>query len=379
MRSLFGSSDPPGAGGHSRGLLRLAQCVPFGIILLALGVELSPAHAVVTGPILAAMPALAALTMGPKGVLSAATGAFAVTVITATLHQSWGGQAYSNLLSLLVVSVATITMSNAMRMRRQSELDQVRRVAEAAQRVVLPPVPARLGPVRMASMYRAAETGAQIGGDLYEAVHTRYGVRMIVGDVRGKGLPAVRLAAAVLGAFREAAHYDAELAEVVNHCAAALERQSTGPGAVDQGDEEERAEDFVTAVVAQVSDDLTVEVVNRGHPPPLMLRGGTVEILMPSSPLPPLGLEDFVTVAPVKAESYPFGPGDRLLLHTDGVIEARSPDGLFFPLHEAMRAVHPCTPSEFLEQLNEGLIRHTGGRLADDAAMLLVERLAANQ
>jgi serine phosphatase RsbU (regulator of sigma subunit) len=352
--------------------------VPFVIILFALGVELSPAHAVVTGPILAAMPALAALTTGPKGVLSAATGAFAVTVITATLHQSWGGQAYSNLLSLLVVSVAAITMSNAMRMRRQSELDQVRRVAMAAQRVVLPPVPTRLGPVRMASMYRAAETGAQIGGDLYEAVHTRYGVRMIVGDVRGKGLPAVRLAAAVLGAFREAAHYDAELAEVVNHCAAALERQSTGPGAVEQGDEEERTEDFVTAVVAQVSDDHVVEVVNRGHPPPLMLRKGKVEALMPSSPLPPLGLEDVLAVPPVKAESYPFGPGDLLLLHTDGVIEARSPDGLFFPLHQAMQAAHPCTPSEFLEQLHQGLIRHTGGRLADDAAMLLVERLAAN-
>jgi serine phosphatase RsbU (regulator of sigma subunit) len=376
MRSLFGSSDPSGAGGHSGVLLRLAQCVPFMIIVLALGIELSPAHAVVTGPILAAMPALASLTMGPKGTLSAAAGALAVTVITATLHDSWAAQAYSNLLSLFVVSVASIVMSKTMRMRRQSELDQVRRVAVAAQRVVLPPVPARLGPVQMASMYRAAETGAQIGGDLYEAVHTRYGVRMIVGDVRGKGLPAVRLAAAVLGAFREAAHYDAELVEVMNHCAAALERQSTGRNAIDQGCEEERAEDFVTAVVAQVCDNCTVQVVNRGHPPPLVLHQGKVEALMPASPLPPLGLEDFLTVTPAKAEHYPFEPGDRLLLHTDGVIEARSPDGVFFPLHEAMEAVHPCTPSEFLEQLHEGLIRHTGGRLADDAAMLLVERLA---
>ncbi|MFF3907915.1 PP2C family protein-serine/threonine phosphatase [Streptomyces sp. NPDC001848] len=343
--------------------------------MLALGIELSPAHAVVTGPILAAMPALASLTMGPKGTLAAAAGSLAVTVITAILHQSWGGQAYSNLLSLLVVSVASIVMSNTMRMRRQSELDQVRRVAMAAQRVVLPPVPARLGPVQMASMYRAAETGAQIGGDLYEAVHTRYGVRMIVGDVRGKGLPAVRLAAAVLGAFREAAHYDAELVEVTNHCAAALERQCAGRNAFDHGHEEERAEDFVTAVVAQVSDRSTVQVVNRGHPPPLVLRKGKVEALTPTSPLPPLGLEDLVTGTSVEAESYPFEPGDRLLLHTDGVIEARSPDGDFFPLHHAMEAAHQCTPSEFLEQLHHGLIRHTGGRLTDDAAMLLVERL----
>ncbi|WP_312870667.1 PP2C family protein-serine/threonine phosphatase [Streptomyces himalayensis] len=345
------------------------------IVLFALGIELSPAHAVITGPILAAVPALASLTMGPKGTFSAATGALAVTVTTATLHQSWGGQVYSNLLSLLVVSAASVTMSKAMCARRQIELDQVRRVAAAAQRVLLRPVPARLGPVRVASMYLAAETGAQIGGDLYEAAQTRYGVRMIVGDVRGKGLPAVRLAAAVLGAFREAVHYEDELVEVVNHCAAALKRECAVPSAVDRDDEEDQAEDFVTALVAQVSDGFVVQVVNRGHPPPLVLRQGKVEALMPTSPLPPLGLEEFITARPGGVESYPFMPGDRLLLHTDGVIEARGPDDEFFNLPEAMEAVHPCTRSEFLEQLHQGLIRHTGGYLADDAAMLLVERL----
>jgi hypothetical protein len=118
-----------------------------------------------------------------------------------------------------------------------------------------------------------------------------------------------------------------------------------------------------------------VQVVNRGHPSPLVLRQGKVEALMPTSPLPPLGLEEFITALPVKAESYSFTPGDRLLLHTDGVIEARGPDGDFFALPQAMDAVHPCTASEFLEQLHQGLIRHTGGYLADDAAMLLVERL----
>ncbi|GAB3011949.1 PP2C family protein-serine/threonine phosphatase [Streptomyces pseudoechinosporeus] len=345
------------------------------IVLFALGIELSPAHDVITGPILAAIPALAALTLGPKGTLAAATGALSVTVITATLHQSWGGQVYSNLLSLIVVSVASVTMSSAVRARRQSELDQVRRIAEAAQRVLLRRVPARLGPVRMASLYLAAEAGAQIGGDLYAVSQTRYGVRMIMGDVRGKGLPAVRLAAVVLGAFREAVHYEDELVEVVNHCAAALERECAVPSAIDPTAAEHEAEDFVTAVVVEVSDSFVVQVINRGHPPPLLLRRGKVEALMPASPLPPLGLEEFITVPPAKAESYPFTPGDRLLLHTDGVIEARSPDDGFFALPEAMEAAHTCSTPEFLEQLHRGLIRHTGGYLADDAAMLLVERL----
>nr|WP_033326189.1 PP2C family protein-serine/threonine phosphatase [Streptomyces yerevanensis] len=375
MRSLFRASSPSGAGGHSRVLFRLGQCLPFVIILFALGIELSPAHEVITGPILAAIPALAALTMGPRGTLAAALGAFSVTVITATLHQSWGGQVYSNLLSLIVVSVASITMSSAVRARRQGELDQVRRIAEAAQRVLLRRVPPRLGPVRMASLYHAAEAGAQIGGDLYAVSQTRYGVRMIVGDVRGKGLPAVRLAAVVLGAFREAVHYEDELVEVVNHCAAALERECAVPSAIDPTAAEHEAEDFVTAVVVEVSDSFAVQVINRGHPPPLLLRRGKVEALMPTSPLPPLGLEEFITAHPAKAESYPFTPGDRLLLHTDGVIEARSPDDGFFALPEAMEAAHRCSTPEFLEQLHQGLIRHTGGYLADDAAMLLVERL----
>lgn len=386
MRSIFRSAPPPGTGGHSRVLFRLAQCVPFVVVLLGLGVELSPAHVLYTGPLLTAMPALASLTMGPRGILSAAVGALSVTAISATLHHSWGeGQALSNILGLLVVSVASVITSNAVRSRRQSELNQVRRIAVAAQEVILRPVPARLGPVRAASMYLAAETGAQIGGDLYEAVPTRYGVRMIVGDVRGKGLPAVRAAAAVLGAFREAVHYEDELVEVMNHCAAALQREgavagSAGPGdeGEDRGDSfvEDGGESFVTALLAQVPDSHVVHVVNRGHPPPLRLHRGTAQELMPATPLPPLGLEDFITGAPAEVESYAFEPGDRLLLHTDGVNEARDADNRFFPLPEATEAVRAaCTPPEFLEALHLKLIRHTGGRLADDVAMLVVDRL----
>jgi serine phosphatase RsbU (regulator of sigma subunit) len=376
MRSLFRPAPAPGAGSHNRALFRVAQGVPFAIILLGLGIELSAAHDIYTGPLLTAMPALASLTMGPKGTLSAAAGALAVNLLTSTLHQAWGGMlVYSNLLGLFVVSVASVITSRAVHRRRQSELDQVRRIAVAAQRVLLRPVPARLGPVQAASMYLAAETGAQIGGDLYEALHTRYGVRMIMGDVRGKGLPAVRLAAVVLGAFREAAHYEDDLVEVANHCAAALHRERAASGAVDQNEREDRVEDFVTALLAQVPDGCQVQVVNRGHPPPLLLHQGKVHALMPSSPLPPLGLDDFMTGPPAKAESYPLAPGDRLLLYTDGVIEARNPHNDFFALPEAMQAVQTCAPLQFLEQLHQALIRHTGGRLADDAAMLLVDRL----
>ncbi|MCC3776599.1 PP2C family protein-serine/threonine phosphatase [Streptomyces sp. UNOB3_S3] len=377
MGSLSRSVPRPEPGVHSRGLFRLGQCVPFAIALLVVGIEFSPAHFLYTGPLLTATPALAAVTMGPRGTLAAAAVAVAVSVATATYNHAWGSlQVFTNFLALFLVSGAGFMASRAVRTRRQNEIGQVRRIATAAQEVILRPVPARLGPVGAAGMYLAAEAGAQIGGDLYEIVETRYGVRLIVGDVRGKGLPAVRAAAAVLGAFREASHYEDDLVEVMNHCTAALRRESAVPGAFS---EDALLEGFVTALVAQVPDRPVVEVVNRGHPPPLVLCRGGVRALTPSCPLPPLWLEDFMTGPPAEAESHPFAAGDRLLLYTDGVIEARDRDDRFFPLPEAMAKAAEETradaPRDFLEQLHRRLVLHTQGHLADDAAMLLVDRL----
>ncbi|MEV6397866.1 PP2C family protein-serine/threonine phosphatase [Streptomyces sp. NPDC051907] len=346
--------------------------MPFAIALAVLAVELSPAHALVTGPVLTAAPALAALTMGPKGTLAAAGLALAVNVATATYNHAWGTQqVFGNLLGLLLVSVASVTMSNAVRTRRQSELDQVRKIAVAAQEVILRPVPERLGPLHAASLSLAAGTGAQVGGDLYEAVQSPYGVRIIVGDVRGKGLAAVRAVAVALGAFREAVHYEDDLVEVMNHCSAALRREVAVSGAYDQ---EVLIEGFTTALMAQVPREPVVHLVNRGHPPPLLLHQDAIQPLTPSTPMPPLGLEDLVAGPPEAPETYPFAPGDRLLLYTDGVIEARNADNEFFALPEAMAALRALTPSEFLEELHQALVRHTGGQLSDDVAMILVDR-----
>ncbi|MFI6005939.1 PP2C family protein-serine/threonine phosphatase [Streptomyces sp. NPDC051366] len=375
MRMPFPSPPRPGAGGRHQVLFVLAECVPFVIALSVLIIEFTPAHVLYTGPLLVATPALAAVAMGPKGTLAAVALAVAVSVTTATYNGAWGTQqVYTNFLALFLVSLASVATSSTVRRRREDELDQVRRIAVAAQEAVLRPVPARLGPVRVAGMYLAAETGAQIGGDLYEAVQTKYGVRVIVGDVRGKGLPAVRAAAAVLGAFREAVHYEDELVGVINRCEAALLRDAAVPGVIDA---ELLGEGFVTALVAQVPDGPVVEVVNRGHPPPLLLRDGTAGALMPTCPLPPLGLAEFITGPPGRADRYSFAPGDRLLLYTDGVIEARNSGNDFFALPEAMEAVNAMPesgPQEFLDQLHRKLLRHTRDRLADDAAMFLVDR-----
>ncbi|MFF0206196.1 PP2C family protein-serine/threonine phosphatase [Streptomyces sp. NPDC005017] len=354
------------------------QCVPFLIALAVLVVELTPAHFVYTGPFLTAVPALAAVTLGPGGTTAAAALALVISGGTATYNGAWGTlQVYSNFLALGLVSVAGFITSRAMQERRQRELDQVRRIAVAAQDVVLRPVPERLGPLRAASLSLAAGTGAQVGGDLYDAVQTRFGIRMIVGDVRGKGLSAVRAVAVVLGAFREAVHYEEDLVEVMNRCSAALRREVAVPGAYGQ---DVLLEGFVTALITQVPDEPVVQLVNRGHPPPLLLHGGRAAPLTPSLPAPPLGLEDLVSGLPEKPESHSFVAGDRLLLYTDGVIEARNRTGEFFALPAAAEAIGgAAAPEQFLEEIHQALISHTGGGLADDVAMILAERFGRTE
>ncbi|MCU1596122.1 MAG: hypothetical protein JWO12_3514, partial [Frankiales bacterium] len=138
---------------------------------------------------------------------------------------------------------AALALETARTFRDQSgRLADVTRVAEAAQHAILAPPPDRIGRVALAARYVSAAAEALVGGDLYEVVARPGAVRLLIGDVRGKGLGAVRAAAVVLGEFRAAA---ADLDDL-----AAVARQI---------DRRVRAyladEDFVTALIAEIRDD----------------------------------------------------------------------------------------------------------------------------
>lgn len=251
---------------------------------------------------------------------------------------------------------AALALRSAAAFRAQTgRLADVQRVADAAQRAILAPPPGRLGPVALAARYVAAAAEAQVGGDFYEVVAGPGGVRLIIGDVRGKGLAAVRTATIVLGEFR-AVSPELDLVEV----AARLDRRMR-PYLDD--------EDFVTALLADVRHDGTISLVSCGHPPPLRLTEHQVSELV-APPGLPLGLGGD---APEVAHDR-LGAGDRLLLYTDGAIEARDSRRRFIDLEPIVRTGLSLDLSGVLDAIVSGLHRRAGRtRFGDDLALLLVE------
>ncbi|MDW4905880.1 PP2C family protein-serine/threonine phosphatase [Streptomyces sp. ADMS] len=262
-----------------------------------------------------------------------------------------------------MASVAGVTgvgiAAAVMRSRREGELASVRSIAEVAQRVLLRPVPLTAGPLQAAVSYTSAVAEARIGGDLYEVVASPHGIRVIVGDVQGKGLAAVETAAVVLGAFREAAHDEPDLVGLGERLERSMARELEG-------------EKFVTAILAEIGARHEAVFLNYGHPAPLVVRqDGAVDFPQPLAYALPLGLGVHAGEGP-KPYRVDFAPGEQLLLYTDGVTEARDEDGRFYPVGERAHLLKDPDAHRALEALRADLAQHAGGPPHDDAAMLLL-------
>lgn len=249
------------------------------------------------------------------------------------------------------------------------ELRQPRAAAGAAQSVPLRPLPPRVAGVDLAAAQVPADRGAPAGGDLYEVLATEHGVRVLIGDVRGHGRPALGTVAAVLGGFREAAHDEPDLAGVLRRLDRALARHVR-----DREPAPEAPEHFVTVLLLQIAGDGALHLLNCGHPWPYRLNGKEADPVSHADPLPPLGPFPLPPDLPTENPG-PLLPGETLVLYTDGVEDARDTEGRFFPLSavltEATRA-GPLPPQTVLRTVFDQLLRHTGQRPTDDVAVLLI-------
>ncbi|CAM5552862.1 Serine/threonine-protein phosphatase OS=Streptomyces alboniger OX=132473 GN=CP975_06130 PE=4 SV=1 [Streptomyces alboniger] len=257
------------------------------------------------------------------------------------------------------------------------ELRQLREVAGAAQDVLLRPLPARVDGLALAAGRLSASRGATVGGDLYEVVATDHGVRVVMGDVRGHGLAAIGTVAAVLGSFREAVHDEPELPLVMRRLERTLGRhlreraRAEHPASGGPVPETPPAEEFVTVLLLEIGEDGDIFALNCGHPWPHLL-SGHARPLTEAEPLPPLGPFPLPAELPV-LYSGRLLPGETLVLHTDGMEDARDAAGAFFPLraklNEAVRG-RPVSPQVLVHEVYAQLRRHTGRLPSDNVALL---------
>ncbi|MFE1546568.1 PP2C family protein-serine/threonine phosphatase [Streptomyces sp. NPDC058718] len=291
--------------------------------------------------------------------------------------------ALTETLTVVTVSVLALLINRVVR-RSGERLASARVIAETAQKAVLPTPAERIGGLQCAARYEAAQADAFIGGDLFAVQETPHGVRLVVGDVRGKGMEAVEAVAVVIGAFREAAEQERSLEGVAQRLERALAREGTRRHGLDA------FEGFTTAVLAEIprpgegsdggeGNEGIVRVVNRGHPPPLLLYvDGNLDVLDPAEPALPLGMGE-LAVWPDRAEERPYPPGATLLFYTDGLSEARNAEGAFYdPAARLAGRIFPG-PEELLDALVDDVRLHTGGGSTDDMALLALSRPAAGQ
>jgi len=321
-------------------------------------------------PLLGVTPAVGAVSAtARRTALISALAAAALAVVKIVRSAVTTDDFIVQMLSLVLLT-ALLVFFCYMRDRRERELTRIRSVSDATQRVVLRPLPPRAGPVSIASAYHAADPDTHLGGDFYAVARAADCTRLVIGDVRGKGLASISETAVVLESFRAAARQELPLTEMVRYMDSSL---LWGIREFSRQDANHH-ERFATLAALEIPDDQPlVRLILCGHPSPLLLHRGTARMLTAADPAPPLGFGALADGS-YRPETFRYAPGDVLLLYTDGVSEARNARRTFYPLARRAAAWAWCGPAQLVANIEADLRAYVPGALADDMAMVAVRR-----
>ncbi len=311
-------------------------------------------------------------------------GVLSVTVSDPADLQAAGGVLLTRLkrfasMTAELVMTNTLHGDTLVRLRRRGVMG----LAAEMQWSLLPPLTFASHEVTVAA---AVEPAYEVAGDTVDYSADAGWVRVAVLDGMGHGLQSAQLASLAVAAYRNARRSERRLTETAQAVDAAVFAGFAG-------------EAFTTAVLAELDTDTgLLSWVNAGHPEPLLLRGGRLVKVLHTEPAAPLGLGPALAEAALEpagedgpagagagagARSFVVGvehlePGDRVLFYTDGVIEARSPDGDFYGVERLVELLtrHLAgglpTP-ETMRRVVRALLAHQQGQLSDDATLLLLE------
>lgn len=267
---------------------------------------------------------------------------------------------YGNVIYGLTIG-RDITEQKRMQVDLEQALERERRIAQTLQNALMSEVPPYLNGYKLAAVYEAGLREAEIGGDFFDIFTPEEDkVAIVIGDVAGKGLgAAIQIAAAKYG-IRSYAYENAAPSHVVSKVNDVMYHDPPSGG-------------FVTLFYA-IIDVNTQEVVysNAGHEPPLLRRAnGEVERLYSNGivlgVMPSLVFEEGTTS---------LCEGERLLLYTDGITEARKESGEMLGEERLTKFWSECGPTieHPLDEVYHWARDFSEGHFHDDVAMLVISR-----
>ncbi|MFC4050668.1 PP2C family protein-serine/threonine phosphatase [Actinomadura syzygii] len=209
----------------------------------------------------------------------------------------------------------------------------------------------------------ALEPAYKLGGDTFDYALAGNTAHLAIFDAMGHDTTAGLTSNLAIAACRNSRLHGAGLVETGQAIEAVLAEQD-GHGR------------FVTAVLAEL--DLRsgfFSWISHGHPPPVVVRDGRWVTTLECRPGAPLGTELGDTP---ELCSEQLEPGDRVILYSDGIVEARDPHKKEFGLDRFVdfiikREADGLPVPETLRRLIHSILQHHSGRLDDDATVLLVE------
>ena len=301
------------------------------------------------------------LRLEPRSLMCVPLSARGRTIGAVTLVSSGPDRRYDEEDLLLAEDLAyrcALAADNARLYRDRSE------IARVLQRSLLPPLLPEIPGVEVGAEYLSVGESSQVGGDFYDLINTvEDGWICAIGDVRGKGVEAASVTALARYTIRAITMKDDRPSEVLAALNEAMLRQLP----------EDR---FCTVACIRLEPEdgsagVGVDVSRAGHPPPLLVRtDGTVEEVGCTGRV--LGV---FPDAELTDSSLRLMPGEALVLYTDGITEARSPDGGFFGedrLRRLLGSYAGCDAVTFAARIKDDVLDFQEGDLRDDLAVMVL-------
>ena len=231
-------------------------------------------------------------------------------------------------------------------------------LARLVQQALLPRECPRCAGASVAAKYRPVE---DVGGDFYDFIQLgTEQIGLVIGDVVGHGIHSALVMSLLLGRLRASRRERLHPAKIISEINNLLVEMSNNTG-----------EAIMCSLFYGVLDvpSRVLFYIDAGHPPPLCCRAGRITSLVSNAML--LGVEDFQT----EEQCHQFENGDRLVLYTDGIVEARDKQGSVYSLRrlqQNLQSQQGCSAEQTVQHIFADLESFSSEHGPEDDATIVV-------